>query len=140
MSVQYSLSKVLTIKDLLDRGYNVEKSDGKNEHPYVVNDDIAIRSVDDVGLDNPTIIEFEGRFSKGGINTIFKICRDFNCLFLTDVDIDDIIQTAVEGNFDEIVITKEDYINKAKEVGLDGIDFENVFDDSDSDLNNMFNK
>lgn len=126
MSVEYSLTKKITIGDLKKEGFNVEASNKKGCHPYaVVKDNSAVAismlhapSNDNTNEDDMIIDEFEGRFDCGGIDIIREICLKFNCMFYTDEDVEIAIYEANEKGTDILNISEEMYHNELERVGL----------------------
>lgn len=62
--------------------------------------------------------------------TIHRICKDFNCLYITDADIERVyMESFMNGNStNEILITKENYLRRAKEDKLTDVDINKIFD------------
>ena len=95
MSVQYYLNKAITLDDLRSKGYKVDRID----ESYAINDNLAVIGINE---EDNSIEGFEGRFFHGGLPTILSICKDFECQFITDEDMDN----AIHENSD---ITEETY-------------------------------
>lgn len=116
MSVQYTLSKIVTLGDLKKIGLTVEDHREDNGHPFTVSNEngsvVAISSIetnDSPNEDNWEITEFEGKFSRGGSGVMLEICDKLNRMFITDEDIDNMLRE----NKNEI--TAEMFKNRTEE-------------------------
>lgn len=126
MSVEYTLTKKITIGDLKKEGFKVVSVNERGCHPYLVekgNSGVAISmlhapSNDNTNEDDMIIDEFEGRFDCGGIDIIREICLKFNCMFYTDEDVEIAIYEANEKGTDILNISEEMYHNELERVGL----------------------
>lgn len=114
MSVHYSLNKPIKIKDLKEKGYNVETHEEERSYPVTVESDkyydkgswvglLDVKPDDD--LNNTETQELEGHT---GFAVIYQICEDFNVKFITDTYIDNIILEAYK-NGTKAEITDEDF-------------------------------
>lgn len=114
MSVHYTLSKPIKIKDLKEKGFKIETHEGKRSYPITIESDRYYEEWSwvgtlDIGLDddlnNAETQELEGHT---GYAVIFEICETFNVKFLTDMYIDNLILEA-DKNGTKAEITDEDF-------------------------------
>lgn len=114
MSVHYTLSKPIKIKDLKEKGFKIETHEDKRSYLITIESDryykegscvgtLDIRLDDD--LNNAETQELEGHT---GYAVIFEICETFNVKFLTDMYIDNLILEA-DKNGTVAEITEEDF-------------------------------
>lgn len=114
MSVHYTLSKPIKIKDLKEKGFKIETHEDQRNYPITIESDryyeegswvgtLDIRLDDD--LNNAETQELEGHT---GYAVIFEICETFNVKFLTDMYIDNLILEA-DKNGTVAEITDEDF-------------------------------
>ena len=114
MSVHYTLSKPIKIKDLKEKGFKIETHEDQRNYPITIESDryyeegswvgtLDIRLDDD--LNNAETQELEGHT---GYAVIFEICETFNVKFLTDMYIDNLILEA-DKNGTVAEITEEDF-------------------------------
>ena len=114
MSVHYTLSKPIKIKDLKEKGFKIETHEDQRSYPITIESDryykegswvgtLDIRQNDD--LNNAETQELEGHT---GYAVIFEICETFNVKFLTDMYIDNLILEA-DKNGTVAEITDEDF-------------------------------
>ena len=114
MSVHYTLSKPIKIKDLKEKGFKIETHEEQRSYLITIESDryykegswvgtLDIRQNDD--LNNAETQELEGHT---GYAVIFEICETFNVKFLTDMYIDNLILEA-DKNGTVAEITEEDF-------------------------------
>ena len=114
MSVHYTLSKPIKIKDLKEKGFKIETHEDPRNYPITIESDRYYEEGSwvgtlDIGLDddlnNAETQELEGHT---GYAVIFEICETFNVKFLTDMYIDNLILEA-DKNGTVAEITDEDF-------------------------------
>lgn len=114
MSVHYTLSKPIKIKDLKEKGFKIETHEEQRSYPITIESDRYYEEGSwvgtlDIGLDddlnNAETQELEGHT---GYAVIFEICETFNVKFLTDMYIDNLILEA-DKNGTVAEITDEDF-------------------------------
>ena len=114
MSVHYTLSKPIKIKDLKEKGFKIETHEDKRSYPITIESDRYYEEGSWVGtldieldddLNNAETQELEGHT---GYAVIFEICETFNVKFLTDMYIDNLILEA-DKNGTVAEITDEDF-------------------------------
>lgn len=114
MSVHYTLSKPIKIKDLKEKGFKIETHEDQRSYPITIESDRYYKEGSwvgtlDIGLDddlnNAETQELEGHT---GYAVIYEICEDFNVKFLTDMYIDNLILEA-DKNGTVAEITDEDF-------------------------------
>ena len=114
MSVHYTLSKPIKIKDLKEKGFKIETHEEQRSYPITIESDryyeegswvgtLDIRLDDD--LNDAETQELEGHT---GYAVIYEICETFNVKFLTDMYIDNLILEA-DKNGTVAEITDEDF-------------------------------
>ena len=114
MSVHYTLSKPIKIKDLKEKGFKIETHEDQRSYPITIESDRYYKEGSWVGtldigqdddLNNAETQELEGHT---GYAVIFEICETFNVKFLTDMYIDNLILEA-DKNGTVAEITDEDF-------------------------------
>ena len=114
MSVHYTLSKPIKIKDLKEKGFKIETHEDQRSYPITIESDRYYEEGSWVGtldigqdddLNNAETQELEGHT---GYAVIFEICETFNVKFLTDMYIDNLILEA-DKNGTVAEITDEDF-------------------------------
>ena len=114
MSVHYTLSKPIKIKDLKEKGFKIETHEDQRSYPITIESDRYYKEWSWVGtldigqdddLNNAETQELEGHT---GYAVIFEICETFNVKFLTDMYIDNLILEA-DKNGTVAEITDEDF-------------------------------
>lgn len=114
MSVHYTLSKPIKIKDLKEKGFKIETHEDKRSYLITIESDRYYEEGScvgtlDIGLDDDLndaeTQELEGHT---GYAVIFEICETFNVKFLTDMYIDNLILEA-DKNGTVAEITDEDF-------------------------------
>lgn len=114
MSVHYTLSKPIKIKDLKEKGFKIETHEEQRSYPITIESDRYYEEGSCVGtldigqnddLNNAETQELEGHT---GFSVIFEICETFNVKFLTDMYIDNLI-LEVDKNGTVAEITDEDF-------------------------------
>lgn len=114
MSVHYTLSKPIKIKDLKEKGFKIERHKDPRSYLITIESDRYYKEGSwvgtlDIGLDddlnNAETQELEGHT---GYAVIFEICETFNVKFLTDMYIDNLILEA-DKNGTVAEITDEDF-------------------------------
>lgn len=114
MSVHYTLSKPIKIKDLKEKGFKIETHEEQRSYPITIESDRYYKEGSCVGtldigqdddLNNAETQELEGHT---GYAVIFEICETFNVKFLTDMYIDNLILEA-DKNGTVAEITYEDF-------------------------------
>lgn len=114
MSVHYTLSKPILIKDLKEKGFKIETHEEQRSYPITIESDRYYKEGSWVGtldigqdddLNNAETQELEGHT---GYAVIFEICETFNVKFLTDMYIDNLILEA-DKNGTVAEITDEDF-------------------------------
>lgn len=114
MSVHYTLSKPILIKDLKEKGFKIETHEEQRSYPITIESDRYYEEGSCVGtldigqdddLNDAETQELEGHT---GYAVIFEICETFNVKFLTDMYIDNLILEA-DKNGTVAEITEEDF-------------------------------
>lgn len=114
MSVHYTLSKPIKIKDLKEKGFKIETHEDQRSYPITIESDRYYKEGSWVGtldigqnddLNNAETQELEGHT---GYAVIYEICETFNVKFLTDMYIDNLILEA-DKNGTVAEITDEDF-------------------------------
>lgn len=114
MSVHYTLSKPIKIKNLKEKGFKIETHEDPRKYPITIESDRYYEEGSWVGtldieldddLNNAETQELEGHT---GYSVIFEICETFNVKFLTDMYIDNLILEA-DKNGTVAEITDEDF-------------------------------
>lgn len=114
MSVHYTLSKPIKIKDLKEKGFKIETHEDQRSYPITIESDRYYKEGSWVGtldigqyddLNNAETQELEGHT---GYAVIYEICETFNVKFLTDMYIDNLILEA-DKNGTVAEITEEDF-------------------------------
>ena len=114
MSVHYTLSKPIKIKDLKEKGFKIETHEDPRSYLITIESDRYYKEGSWVGtldigqnddLNNAETQELEGYT---GFSVIYQICEDFNVKFITDTYIDNIILEAYK-NGTKAEITDEDF-------------------------------
>lgn len=114
MSVHYTLSKPIKIKDLKEKGFKIETHEDTRSYPITIESDRYYEEGSWVGTldigqdDNLNDAETQELEGHTGYAVIFEICETFNVKFLTDMYIDNLILEA-DKNGTKAEITDEDF-------------------------------